>query len=280
MRGFFLSRKPQNPLYKHGNLRYTHLYGTFRKPGTQGENEVNEREIFAYLEQDRPIRIDMIEALRRNTASVAFAEDGAVLLKTRAGYYLLAGDTEAACDRALGAIAEKPRAIVAHGEAARKAVGSRFPFLNGLDPCRQAYYPKTEPIPVPDVCEIRPFPLDEVPFLLSVYDPDGDAAHYEDAVKAGNVLAAYCDGTLAGFIGFHGDGSGGMLEVLPAFRRRGIGTALEIALHNLALLRGWTPYGQIRVDNEASLKLQESLGMVLSDPDGDVLYWMYETNED
>lgn len=261
-------------------MRYTYLYGTFRKPGTQGGNEVNEREIFAYLEQDRPIRIDMIEALRRNTASVAFAEDGAVLLKTHAGYYLLAGDTEAACNRALGAITEKPRAIVAHGEAARKAVGSRFPFLNGLDPCRQAYYPKTEPIPVPDVCEIRPFPLDEVPFLLSVYDPDGDAAHYEDAVKAGNVLAAYCDGTLAGFIGFHGDGSGGMLEVLPAFRRRGIGTALEIALHNLALSRGWTPYGQIRVDNEASLKLQESLGMVLSDPDGDVLYWMYETNED
>ena len=71
-----------------------------------------------------------------------------------------------------------------------------------------------------------------------------------------------------------------MLEVLPAFRRRGIGTALEIALHNLALSRGWTPYGQIRVRNEASLKLQEALGMVLSDPDGDVLYWMYETNED
>jgi tRNA (guanine37-N1)-methyltransferase len=240
---------------------------------------VNEREILAYLERDKPIRIDMIEAIKRRTAAVVSAEENAVLLKTAAGYYLLAGDTVSACLRALDAITEKPWAIVAHGEPAREAVTKRFPHLDRLDPCRQAYYPKTDPIPVPPVCEIKPFPSEQVPFLLSVYDPEGDAAHYEQAVAAGNVLAAYRDGKLAGFIGFHGDGSGGMLEVLPEFRRLGIGSALEIALHNLALSRGWTPYGQIRVKNDASLKLQESLGMVVSDPDGDVLYWMYHEDE-
>lgn len=241
---------------------------------------MNEREILAYLEQDKAIRIDMIEAIRRKTATVAYAAPDAVLLKTAAGDYLLAGDTVEACLRALDAVSGGFDAFVAHNEASREAVQRRFPQLDHCSPCRQAYWPNRDPIPQPDVCEIRPFPLDQVPLLVSVYDPDGDAAHYEDAVKAGNVLAAYRGGELAGFIGFHEDGSGGMLEVLPQFRRLGIGTALEIGLHNLALSRGWTPYGQIYADNEASLKLQERLGMVLSDPDGDVLYWMYKTNKD
>ena len=67
-----------------------------------------------------------------------------------------------------------------------------------------------------------------------------------------------------------------MLEVLPKFRRLGIGSALEIALHNLALSRGWTPYGQIYTTNDASRKLQDSLGMVVSDG---AIYWMYEKKD-
>ncbi|MFQ7452543.1 MAG: GNAT family N-acetyltransferase [Flavonifractor plautii] len=37
------------------------------------------------------------------------------------------------------------------------------------------------------------------------------------------MLGAFVDGTLAGFAGFHGEGSIGLLEVLPAYRRRGLG---------------------------------------------------------
>ncbi len=236
---------------------------------------MNGQEILAYLERDRAIRIDMIEAIRRNTATVAYAAPDAVLLKTDSGFCLLVGDTEEACERALRAVPERFHAFVAHNEASREAVQKLHPDLDQLSPCRQAYCPKTEPIPVPDVCEIRPFPVEETAFLVSVYDPEGDPAEYERAIRAGDVLAAYRDGRIAGFIGFHGDGSGGMLEVLPEFRRLGIGTALEIALHNLALSRGWTPYGQIRVENEASLKLQERLGMVVSDANGSILYWIY-----
>ena len=241
---------------------------------------MNEREILAYLERDKAIRIDMIEAIRRKTATVTYAAPDAVLLKTVSGFYLLAGDTPEACERALDAVNDGFYAFVAHNEVSREAVQKRYPKLDHLSPCRQAYYPKREPIPVPPVCEIRPFPVDRVTFLVSVYDPEGDPADYENAVRAGDVLAAYRGGKIAGFIGFHGDGSGGMLEVLPEFRRLGIGTALEIALHNLALSRGWTPYGQIRVENEASLKLQERLGMVVSDPDGSILYWIWSEDKD
>ncbi len=237
---------------------------------------MNEREILAYLERDRTIRIDMIEAIRRKTATVLYAEPDAVLLLISPGFCQLVGDTVESCERALEAAPDRFFAFIAHNEPSREAVQKRYPQLDHCSPCWQAYYPKTDPIPVPDVCEIRPFPLDQAAFLASVYDPDADPAAYEDTIRAGAVLAAYRDGAIAGFIGFHEDGSGGMLEVLPAFRRLGIGSALEIALHNLALSRGWTPYGQIRVGNEASRRLQESLGMVVSDPDGGVLYWIYK----
>ena len=237
---------------------------------------MNEQEIIAYLEQDKARRIDMIEAIRRGKATLLYAEPDAVLLTIADRFCLLVSDTVEAGKRALKTVPKHFHLFVAHNEASRDAVFETFAFINHASACRQAYWPKTDPIPVPDVCEIKPFPKEELPFLLSVYDPDGDPKRYLDRIEAGDVLAAYRDGEIAGFIGFHSEGSGGMLEVLPKFRRLGIGSALEIALHNLALSRGWTPYGQIYVTNEPSRKLQERLGMVISD---DAIYWMYEKRE-
>lgn len=237
---------------------------------------MTEQEILAYLGQDRTLRIDMIEGIQRGGAKVLYAEPDAVLLMKMDRFCLIVSDTVEAGERALKTVPETCCLFVAHNEPSRDAVFRTFPFINHAAACWQAYYPKKEPIPLPDVCEIRPFPPEQVPFLMSVYDPDGDPARYEDRVRQGDVLAAYVDGEMAGFIGFHGDGSAGMLEVLPRFRRRGVGSALEIALHNLALSRGWTPYGQIYTTNDASRKLQESLGMVVSDG---AIYWMYEQRD-
>ena len=237
---------------------------------------MTEREILAYLERDRVRRIDMIEAVRRGGAKILYAEADAVLLLKLDLFCLLVSDTVEAGGRALRTVPEGVRLFVAHNEASRDAVFAAYPEINHASACWQAYYPGTEPIPVPDVCRIRPFPKEELPLLLSVYDPEGDPARYLERIENGDVLAAYRDGEIAGFIGFHSDGSSGMLEVLPKFRRLGIGSALEIALHNLALSRGWTPYGQIYTTNDASRKLQERLGMVVSDG---AIYWMYEKKE-
>ena len=57
----------------------------------------------------------------------------------------------------------------------------------------------------------------------------------------------------------------GLLEVLPEYRRRGLGEALERNAINRALEAGWTPYGQVFCSNEVSRRLQEKLGMEFSD---------------
>ena len=67
-----------------------------------------------------------------------------------------------------------------------------------------------------------------------------------------------------GFIGFHDEGSMGLLYVDEAYRHQGVAASLESYLINRQLEWGWVPYGQIAVDNEPSKKLQEKLGLYLS----------------
>lgn len=237
---------------------------------------MTEQEILSYLEQDVVLRIDMIEAIRRGRGEILYAAPDAVLLKTRGWLMLLCSDTLEAGVQALAHRDTSCRGIVAHSEASRDAVTLVIPSFTHVSPCWQAYYAGTELRPVPDVCEIRPFKKEDIPFLMEHYRTVASEAYFEERIDENELFAGYRDGKLCAFIGFHDDGSGGMLEVLPEFRRLGIGSALEIFLHNEALKRGWTPYGQIFVGNEPSRKLQQSLGLTVSDG---AIYWMHEKRE-
>ena len=55
-----------------------------------------------------------------------------------------------------------------------------------------------------------------------------------------------------GLPGMHPEGSVGMLEVLPEYRRQGAATALMAAMVNFCLERGCVPFSQIFAGNEAS----------------------------
>ena len=90
-------------------------------------------------------------------------------------------------------------------------------------------------------------------------------------MEKGWIFGAFVEGTLAGFIGMHTEGSIGFLTVFPEYRRRGIGTALETFLINEMLERGFTPYGQTEEGNTASHRLQETLGLCFSK---EMVYWM------
>ena len=237
---------------------------------------MNEQEILAYLERDKARRIDMIEAIRRRKAKILYAAGDAVLLSTRGWLMLLCCDTVEAGIRALAFRDETCDGIVAHSEAARDAVSAVDPGFSHVRPCWQAYYAGTEPIPMPDVCEVRPFQKADIPFLLEHYDVISSPEYFEERIAENELFAGYRNGTLCAFIGFHDDGSGGMLEVLPEFRRLGIGSAMEIFLNNEALRRGWTPFGQIFVGNEASRKLQQSLGLIMADGE---IYWMVKEDD-
>ena len=94
---------------------------------------------------------------------------------------------------------------------------------------------------------------------------------YLEGVADRGLLGAFVEGEPAGFVEFHPEGSIGLLEVLPQYRRRGLGRLLELAAIRLALDRGQYAFGQVEVGNTASLALQKDLGLSASER---TLFWL------
>lgn len=98
-----------------------------------------------------------------------------------------------------------------------------------------------------------------------------DIAEVEKLMRDKGVFGAIEDGKLAGFIGRHGDGNMGMLEVLDGYRRRGIGEELEKFLINYIMTFGRVPICEVYTDNAPSIALQNKLGLT---PAVGYTFWM------
>ena len=139
--------------------------------------------------------------------------------------------------------------------------------------CTQCLYLKKDPPPDMDRpgVTLRPLTMEDLDFVLQHYHHPGAVPdHIRGRIQEG-MLGAELEGQLAGFIGVHEEGTIGLLEVLPAYRRRGLAEALEAALIRRQLERGRLPYGHVKVGNAASEALQKKLGLTF---DRRVLYWL------
>ena len=88
---------------------------------------------------------------------------------------------------------------------------------------------------------------------------DGDELRVD--LRNGRLSGLFVDGILAGFIGFHKEGSMGMLHVFDRYRHRGYAQILEKHDINLALADGRIPYCHVFFSNTASMRLQSKLGL-------------------
>ncbi|MDD7650918.1 MAG: GNAT family N-acetyltransferase [Candidatus Faecousia sp.] len=136
-------------------------------------------------------------------------------------------------------------------------------------PCHQAVYWGREPLAVEG--DIRPLDMGYFPQILEGYHLFHDPEYIEERIGAGVFFGAFVDGQLAGFVGEHSEGSMGMLEIFPAYRRRGLGYALECFQINRYLSQGRVPFDQVVVGNEKSMSLQKKVGMELS---RDTVSWL------
>ncbi len=137
--------------------------------------------------------------------------------------------------------------------------------------------------PMPNGLIIRKLDAADIQEAAPMYPGFDNPDYIVDRIEAGAVYGAFFGdntandtiNTLAGIIGIHEEGSIGMLYVKPQYRHRKLATALETYAFNMALENGWIPYGQIIVGNEASMKLQESMGLHFSKSS---VYWMTKNN--
>ena len=143
----------------------------------------------------------------------------------------------------------------------------------GLDmECLQAVYTRREKLPITGLyrtdggvlengISIRPLTMEYLDTACAVYHTVDDPEYMRGRIAKGAMYGAFIDGQMAGFMGVHDEGSIGLLEVLPEYRRRHVAMALETYVFNRFIEQGMTPYGQIVVGNEASGRLQEKMGV-------------------
>ncbi len=235
--------------------------------------------------------MDMIELISRGNAELVYSDGGTVCLyDIVSGIYFHTTD-----DRAKGRIGVEriKEYAVTHGgidmlqcialhqeymcEAAREIL-EVSPFIT----CSIAVYTRKEKLPITglysvngniaeDMVEIRKIGVEHFEEAAAFYDgPDGTEYLYQHLEEFG-LYGAFLGGKLAGYIGRHPEGSMGLLQVAPAYRRRKIAKALETYMINLSLEMGHVPFAEVVVGNEKSIALQQSLGMCFAK---DKIYWI------
>ncbi|MBQ7360729.1 MAG: tRNA (guanosine(37)-N1)-methyltransferase TrmD [Lachnospiraceae bacterium] len=233
------------------------------------------------LKKDKLSHIEMIEVIRRGKARlIYFKKDGVLLQDIESGYFMATATNEQGAEQIVNSLKEEmsdaakaPSYIVAHQDFLKELIAFEFDY-DVLMECKQAVYTRKEVLPikkvVADKYQFRNLTLEELPIVSEIYSY-GDEESMKERIQKKALFGLYQEDSLCGFIGIHPDGSLGMLEVMPEYRRNGIGSLLECYLINYALKQGWTPFGQVDVTNLASWKLQEKLGLCLSK---NSLWWL------
>lgn len=222
------------------------------------------------MERDPVLYMDMLGPFHRGmTEIVAQSGEGLLLYNAPGRAYMLAADTRAEAE-ALCAGVESMAIATAHSREAGEFLRDRY-GLPDLQPCTQAAYLVSTPLPLEGEVEIRQLGQSYFSVILENYHTFTDGEYVRRRIDAGVMHGAFREGELLGFIGMHDEGSVGMLEVLPPHRRQGAAAALMAFMTNWCLARGWVPFSQIFAGNEASLSLHRRVGWILSQKP---MYWV------
>ena len=228
------------------------------------------------LNRDPVLYLDLAETVRRGDGKVLGATPrGALVAFTNLidgpqfGFTMFAGDLETA-EALLALLPPIPGFITVHETLYSGLLKERFGF-GGMHACWQVGYLRTTPPTLPDVpnVEVRPLERSHLPTVTANYDLE-DEEYLSWLIGRGEMIGAFDGDSLLAFAGRHAEGSIGLLEVLPQYRRRRLASLLQSHMINLELSRGHIPYGQVFDGNEPSLALQRSLGMTQSIGQ---LYW-------
>jgi tRNA (guanine37-N1)-methyltransferase len=228
-------------------------------------------EALTYLSRDPVRHMDMLEPIRRGTAEIFMADETGVLIREAvSGAYFLTAETEKTSSSLLEMI-PSARLISAHQDFSVDEAAARF----GLNPtmrCRQAAWLQTRPPEAPSSrFDVRPLSPDMAEVVQALYSHDIGMDYINGRLAAGEMWGAFDGVALAGFIGLHEEGSMGMLEVVPEYRRMGVGSLLLSHLCRTLMGKGFTPFSQFTIENTRSRALNEKLGFTISE---ETVYWL------
>lgn len=216
------------------------------------------------LFKNMTLNIDMIESIRRGKCNIIFASTRGVLIyDAKSGVYMISALDLQTAGEIILKIPKDINVIVIHQNNYCGLLMKEFGLEKEVS-CYNVLYKSKEKITVynDDIDIIRLTDKYEE-YVKSNYSSldKMEKGYIRKRINEGEMYGAFIGSTLCGFIGSHEEGSIGILEVLPQFRKRGIALKLEAFAINLAIEQGRYPYGQVVQGNAPSLNLQNKLGL-------------------
>lgn len=228
-----------------------------------------------YLKKDILFNIDMIEPIRRGQGKVIYESENGVVM------YEKNSDTMFFSVADFGEFKEQVDKLdfstfslaVTHSKKQAEYISSIVSFPEQMEVYQYVYtgghidFAENHFIRLADKNND-----DEVRFIASHYSGVSGYDYTRSRVDEGNVYVKLSENNeIMGFVGFHEEGSMGILEVMQEYRRQGIATELMGFIIKEAKRRGYVPFSQAETDNYKSMALHEKMGMTRAE---NPVYWL------
>lgn len=227
------------------------------------------------LMREEAQNICLLSCIKRGSVRDIFISGGSVLLDdAEADAFLLSIHDETGLEKLKDRLPKKPDILFVAQEQFGRELAEMLDFPSVML-CDQYVYPKNEPIPTPPcLMRIAPLSMKHLDFVHKHYSnaAANDRGYLASRIQAGVAFGAFEGNDLCGFILTHGEGSLGMLEVLPEYRGKGIAPALEAAAANEMIRKGLPAFGHVKLGNQASQRVQKKLGFQKC---AQSIAWMY-----
>lgn len=225
-------------------------------------------QVIKRLSKQKRNHIHIMESLARGKGELLYAEGDNVLVydrNCRTG--MLTVKSSEIGEKLLDLLPGDVEFLVISQNFMKKLVCDHFGF-KVYDHCHIACYTKKEALPVKHK-DIRVLTMDDLEYVMTNYRDSEEYLRRHLQMKS--LYGACVEDKLVGFVGLHEDGSSGFLFVEEEYRGQGIGASLEAYSINRLLEQGYTPFGYVVVGNEASMCVQEKLGLYLSQ---ETVWWI------
>lgn len=220
------------------------------------------------------LNVNILECLRRESAEVLFdSEKGILIVDKESGIYMISTEDKKTSEQIIKLIPKTTELILANQNFYCEEIKNKC-NLKEIMATYHSVWQKDELVKIPEFeGEIKSLSIKELDVVSEKYSSIDliDKDYIQKRIENDNMLGAFIDDNLCGFIGYHDEGSIGLLEVFPEYRNKGIGSILQGTAVNKAIKDGKIPFGEVKVNNYKSLNLQKKLGFSIAE---EKVYWI------
>ena len=201
---------------------------------------------------------------------ILYAESDGLLMFFK-GIHVLFGTSGQGLKKALSFV-DKASCFVCSSSEEGDAVLEKFENIKRKKACYQIWYREPFGVQIPADTVVKELPpTDEnIDFVTASYTLGFSREDIKRLMSDFTFYATYTSGEISGYIGRHDEGSIGLLEIMPKFRRMGLGAFLVDYSVKMVNEQGDIAYCNIETSNEKSLKMHLKMNFIPSDK---LVYW-------